>query len=322
MSTPFGKAVFVGCAKDCAHYLPQVLRNIESIAQLYSEVAFIFVENDSWDGTKELLDRWCRRVRNARLISLDGLSRSHPVRTMRLAHARNQYLNLVKTEFGDFDHLFALDCDDMNARPLDLTQVSKAITFLESDPGHAGVFTNQEGPYYDLWAFRHPARCPGDVWEEVHDYAESREVSDQEAFNQTFAKRTFSIPTDALPLEVDSAFGGFAIYKIKSILKNRRNFVGYKTKAVSSPSGSSEIGWQTCEHVAFNAGFREQGEKLFVLPYLTNAVVPDCTFPPSVFRTMIFDPALTMQQRRSVKIGRNDPCWCSSGKRYKQCHGR
>lgn len=22
----------------------------------------------------------------------------------------------------------------------------------------------------------------------------------------------------------------------------------------------------------------------------------------------------------SVKIGRNDPCWCGSGKKYKACH--
>src|SRR6266851_7581191 len=22
------------------------------------------------------------------------------------------------------------------------------------------------------------------------------------------------------------------------------------------------------------------------------------------------------------KIGRNDPCWCGSGKKYKRCHGR
>jgi preprotein translocase subunit SecA len=21
------------------------------------------------------------------------------------------------------------------------------------------------------------------------------------------------------------------------------------------------------------------------------------------------------------KIGRNDPCWCGSGKKYKKCHG-
>ena len=27
-------------------------------------------------------------------------------------------------------------------------------------------------------------------------------------------------------------------------------------------------------------------------------------------------------QRKSTKIGRNDPCWCGSGKKYKQCHGK
>ena len=26
--------------------------------------------------------------------------------------------------------------------------------------------------------------------------------------------------------------------------------------------------------------------------------------------------------RDGVKIGRNDPCWCGSGKKFKQCHGK
>jgi preprotein translocase subunit SecA len=30
--------------------------------------------------------------------------------------------------------------------------------------------------------------------------------------------------------------------------------------------------------------------------------------------------ANTSPQRRR-KIGRNDPCWCGSGKKFKQCHG-
>jgi len=24
----------------------------------------------------------------------------------------------------------------------------------------------------------------------------------------------------------------------------------------------------------------------------------------------------------AAKLGRNDPCWCGSGKKYKRCHGR
>jgi preprotein translocase subunit SecA len=33
---------------------------------------------------------------------------------------------------------------------------------------------------------------------------------------------------------------------------------------------------------------------------------------------------VTVQQRRvdeHEQIGRNDPCWCGSGKKYKKCHG-
>ena len=34
--------------------------------------------------------------------------------------------------------------------------------------------------------------------------------------------------------------------------------------------------------------------------------------------------AVATQQRVTAerdKIGRNDPCWCGSGKKYKKCHG-
>jgi preprotein translocase subunit SecA len=36
------------------------------------------------------------------------------------------------------------------------------------------------------------------------------------------------------------------------------------------------------------------------------------------------DAAPIVQQRRVDEhdtIGRNDPCWCGSGKKYKKCHG-
>src|SRR5204862_3098866 len=36
------------------------------------------------------------------------------------------------------------------------------------------------------------------------------------------------------------------------------------------------------------------------------------------------DPGPVVQQRRveeTEQIGRNDPCWCGSGKKYKKCHG-
>jgi preprotein translocase subunit SecA len=38
-----------------------------------------------------------------------------------------------------------------------------------------------------------------------------------------------------------------------------------------------------------------------------------------------FDPSTPVKQapvRVEPKIGRNDPCPCGSGKKYKQCHGK
>jgi preprotein translocase subunit SecA len=35
-------------------------------------------------------------------------------------------------------------------------------------------------------------------------------------------------------------------------------------------------------------------------------------------------PPATVEQRRvdeAEQIGRNDPCWCGSGKKFKKCHG-
>jgi len=33
--------------------------------------------------------------------------------------------------------------------------------------------------------------------------------------------------------------------------------------------------------------------------------------------------ARTLEQTEvKRKIGRNDPCWCGSGKKYKKCHGK
>jgi preprotein translocase subunit SecA len=38
---------------------------------------------------------------------------------------------------------------------------------------------------------------------------------------------------------------------------------------------------------------------------------------------MLFDlRQLLVLGAGNTKIGRNDPCPCGSGKRYKQCHGR
>src|SRR5215472_3687207 len=97
--------VFAGCARSCSFALPNVLNNVEKIASLYSDAAFIFVENDSSDNTKEILQAWCRKRPAARLTMLDGLADCCPVRTIRLEKARKQYLSAVRSDYADYTHL-------------------------------------------------------------------------------------------------------------------------------------------------------------------------------------------------------------------------
>jgi hypothetical protein len=297
------RAVFVGCARDCAATLPHALRNISNIAKLFAESAFVFIENDSGDSTKSVIQNWCRTRPTARLISLDGLSESCPFRTIRLETARNSYLSLIRAEFNEFDYLFVLDLDEVNAGLIDIHAVERAVEFMARDRNYAGVFANSETYYYDLWALRHPVHCPRDIWEEACDYALAHRVTDEEAFRQTVVKRFFRIsPQSLTPLEVDSAFGGFAIYKIKSILDNKRSYFGQKIKTIRLPPSEDpkEFGWQCCEHVAFNAGFRELGQRLFVLPGLVNFDAAGLNFLPSFWRSLSFDARLAVRPKLDV----------------------
>src|SRR4029079_8306857 len=106
------KAMFVGCARDCAQNVQGALANIANVASLFQDAAYLFVENDSSDATRDLISRWCSLRASARLVNLDGVSTSCTVRTMRLATARNAYLDIVRSEFTDYDYLFVVDLDD------------------------------------------------------------------------------------------------------------------------------------------------------------------------------------------------------------------
>jgi hypothetical protein len=316
-------AVFTGCIRNCESTFPAVLSNIERISSLYSRTKSIFVENDSTDRTKSMLSSWCDKNCGV-IINLDGLALAQPIITARLAHARQQSIKILREYFSDYSHLIVLDFDEVNGSEVSLNSIGRAIDFLQSNDSFAGVFANQNGLYYDMWAFRHSEKCPVDVWEEVLDCAIKLNITCEDAFQRTLENRIFSLPPDAPPLEVDSAFGGFGIYKVGSVLRNPSNYVGCKLKQIPNNNNISSqiVGFMTCEHVSFNAGFSKINERLFILPYLINSNV-DISFryPASACRTKLFDPRLAKIRLPDASFRRNDRCPCGSGKKYKHCHG-
>lgn len=317
-----GKAVFAMLVRDCERYLPAVLRNIERVSGLFSECGYVFVENDSQDSSRRILDEWCGQRPRAQVIDMAGLSRRYRPRTIRLAVARNAYLQAIKDQFADFDTMIVMDGDDINEQDADLDAIAGALQYLKASPSCAGVFANQLQEHYDVWAFRHPQLLPGDIWEEVADRVITGRVSDQVAASEVFAKRHLSFPADAPPLDVESGFGGFAIYRMSSVRANSRPYVGFKEKFIPSPAGTLRWGWQTCEHVSFHAGFRDNGERLVLMPGLVNWRVPGFFRPPNAWRSMLFIlPPEGLGESVGDEPGRNQPCPCGSGERYKHCHG-
>lgn len=284
------RIIFAGVARDCEKFLPAVLRGIDALASNFPESAFIFVENDSRDSTKAILSGWGGGRENFRLVNLDGLA-GIPRRGLRLEIARAAYIEFIKADskLSTYDFLVVLDMDDVNVKGVNLEKFLEALDFLQGQQDHAVVFANQNGTYYDMWTLRHEALCPGDVWEEVLDWVHEKKVSDEEAYSHTFAKRVFSLPLSGDLLEVDSAFGGFAIYKLSYVLRNKNPYLGSKLKILKDDAGHLILcRWEICEHVHFNAGIRNLGGRLFIKQDLINADIPWSDFPPSAFRNFIF----------------------------------
>lgn len=284
------KIVFAGVARDCEPYLDKVLDNIQRLSSMFHESAFVFVENDSSDGTKRALSDWGKNKKNFHLINLDGLGRI-PVRTLRLEMARNVYLEFVKNDpgFSDYDYFCVVDMDDVNSMPIQESAFEAAINFMEETPNCAGVFANQIGIYYDVWALRHKDLCPVDAWEEALEYSLAHKVSDQEAYDQTFAKRISSIDPSSAPIEVESAFGGLGVYKMKYARNNQSQYLGSKVKVhIEKGQPLKVFRIQTCDHPNFNMGVRHQGGRLFILPFLLNAKMRDVPFNCSFFKSIVF----------------------------------
>ena len=213
------KAIFSGCVRNCESWLSKVLANIEKYSSYFLESHFIFIENDSTDRTKDILKKWYKN-KNCSSRSLDGLKKI-PRRGLRLETARNTYLKIIKesNSLKKFDYLIVMDFDDASIFEIEKNNLIRSIEFLNSDKNIAGVFANQRGTYYDMWTLRHKTICPGDAWEEVLDYSIKNKVSDQIAYENTLKKRKFDLKQNELPLEVDSAFGGFGIYKMEYVFK-------------------------------------------------------------------------------------------------------
>jgi glycosyltransferase involved in cell wall biosynthesis len=284
------KATFVGCVKNSADALPEVLKNIERLANEFSEVAYIFVENDSNDETLPIIRKWGEDRQQFTIHSLTGLDQIIRQRTLRLETCRNLYLTALKSTVPvcPEDVVIMMDMDNVNAEPIDLAGFRSALRYLDKKSDLAAVTATQAGAYYDLWALRHPQFFNKDIWEDVLDVALAKNLVDQAAFDEVMATCDTSFISRNRPTEVDSAFGGLGVYKFEALQRNPLSYCGQHTKFLLAGSANF-FRMQRCEHVNFHIGFKLLGKKVEIHPDLINpGYGPVLRLNPSVFRTLTF----------------------------------
>lgn len=248
------RVVFAGAARNCAEYLRHVLTNLGHFSALYEEAAFVFGVSDTTDETRVILTRWLADGRAGKVIDLGSLAEEKPLRTARIAYARNACLAEIRgSGWSHFDHLVMCDLDAVLSTPIEAATFADAAMWLESAPQHAGVFPNAAPRYYDIWALRHDTWAPHDCWHAIWDRSRS-EPFEVAKLREVYA-RQIRIPTDVPPFRVRSAFGGLGIYRMHYALRARYH-------------GVDEAGRQVADHVAFNGDVVRAGGELFVFPGL------------------------------------------------------
>lgn len=64
------KVIFVGALRNCMPYLSAVLSNIDRLSNLFSEMGYVFIENDSTDNTQHIIKEWGRSRNNFFMLIL------------------------------------------------------------------------------------------------------------------------------------------------------------------------------------------------------------------------------------------------------------
>jgi len=252
---------------DCQVLVAGVVRNgerrmrrdLEALRRAVTQAGFgrvqwLVVESDSDDSTVDLLGRLRETWADFDFISLGATRASHPLRTDRIARSRNAYLEALEREprYAGVTHVLVADldgvCSDLGAEAL--------ASCWQLDEPWSMCAANQGDYYYDVWALRHPLWCPDDAW--ALRNALLPLIGAVEADRLAVFARMVHIAPERAPIEVDSAFGGLALY-VRDALRGARY------------AGLDGAGRELCEHVALHAGLRAAGHRLYVHPGLINA---------------------------------------------------
>jgi len=231
------KVVIAGIARDNADDLAIMMRHIESLGELFADYRVVIFENDSIDGTKEILSKWKKRNSKVSILMKDFGNIKRPSIQF-LADARNYYLDefMGNESYRNFDLMVAVDMD--MSYGFDLRGIEHSFSQYDKwDMVCSNGISNSKGETYDMFAFR-SAEFPGALYNTPNYYKNVTLKGQQQVFK----------PGDDL-FPIFSGFGGMAIYK-REFLKDCHY----------------ESVHDDCEHVALHECMLKRHARIFLNP--------------------------------------------------------
>ena len=261
--------VVAGVVRDISSTLDTDLERLKTSFGPLGDLHFILIESNSSDDSVKKLSEIANEEPNFEFITL-GKSSSEKLRTERIADARNAYLDFIQKNktFADADYLVVYDFNNLNSK------INTEVVTNAMNRGDWDVCTaNQSARYYDIWALRHPLWSPNDCWQQL-DFLKRNGLRADLALKAAVHSRMLHIDKRSDAINVDSAFGGLAIYKMNVIGSARY-------------SGRDGEGKAICEHVPFHKVLKDNGFKIIIDPQLINAGWVDHTNETRLHRKLI-----------------------------------
>lgn len=238
------KVVFAVLLRDKEERIPEIIKKVERMGNLFNAYAVLIVENDSSDNTRDALLQWSKKnnrvtilgcgynVKRCSVPMATKKTEGHSIdraRIDKMSILRNIYLDEIAKNYSNYDYTIVWDLDVIGSVYLD--GVAHSINYLDKNKNtdlvcaygiyNYGVFTL----YYDTYG--HLAKG------EKSSHIDMKTPHD---IRTGLWEVKYNRGDD--PVEVDSCFSGFSIYQTSSILDARHEI---------SPKNNIE-----CEHVVLN----------------------------------------------------------------------
>lgn len=244
--------VFVGLAKDIRAALDASLRGLEALGAQLPDYRILVVENDSTDGTAELLRAAARRnpkIRAQCFTENAASAVTHGAHSLRrfakMAYWRNKYLDELRDnpEYAAFEYVCVLDLD--HRAPILLSSVATCFERTDWDMVSAnGIhYADRFDMPFELRLFMNP----NDYYDKLAlRTAAGERVRGHNPKGTVDCKGYSTRQREWVP--VTSAFGGATLYRREALLSAR--YDGYD-----------------CEHVALHDDMIRHGHaRMYINP--------------------------------------------------------